>query len=147
MDANTKKRIKNLFGRVQNFSDGFPVGLARHLGGSGIIKPIVQEKPWGAEIWLIYTKHYAFKILIVEKGKRFSLQKHKRKTESWYVAKGEPLIILGNKKITAKPGQLYHISANILLRVEARKSSAEIWEVSSPELSDVLRVNDDYGRK
>jgi len=146
MNLTTRKLIEKRFGRVKIYSDGFRVSLARHSGRSGKVQPVVQEKPWGAEVWIVYTSKYALKHIIVEAGKRLSLQKHTKKTETNYIISGRPVITLGNKKITLKPGDVLHVKAGTTHRIFASHGPIEIVEVSSPELSDVMRLADDYGR-
>lgn len=146
MSPQIRKIIARRFGKVKIYQDGFRVSLALHRGTSRQVKPIVQEKPWGAEIWLVFTRRYAFKILLIEKGKRFSLQTHKKKEESWFVMSGHPVLILGKKKILARPGMVFHVGPGTVHRVGARKDVVEIWEVSTPELHDARRLADDYAR-
>ena len=128
------------------FEDGFEVGEAKYSGGAGIITPIIQKKKWGGEVWLVYTDKYALKILYVNSGNRLSLQKHKQKQETWQVLKGQPEIVLNNETIAAKPGQLLHLPAGTVHRISAPNGDVEILEVSSPELWDLERIEDDYNR-
>jgi mannose-6-phosphate isomerase-like protein (cupin superfamily) len=147
MNDLTRQTISERFGEVPIYPDGFDAETAKYRGASGALKPIVQDKPWGAETWLVFTDKYAFKILWIEPGKKFSLQTHKLKEESWYVVSGSPRIRIGNDNIAGKSGMLVHIKPNTLHRVEAGEETAEIWEVSTPELWDVKRIEDDFGRK
>lgn len=146
MNTAIKKEIQKRFGKLKIYKDGFTVSKARYGGRAGIVKPIVQEKPWGGEVWLIFTKRYALKIMYFEKGKRFSLQKHKAKEESWLVLKGHPLITLGKKQMKAKPGMVFHCRIGTVHRISAPSDDVQVLEVSSPELWDVVRLSDDYGR-
>lgn len=142
----TRKQIEKRFGKIKIYRDGFRVSMAKHRGGSGPIQPIVQEKPWGAEVWLIFTKRYALKLLMIEKGQRFSLQKHKSKEESWLVLRGRALITLGKKEFEAKTGTTIHVARNTIHRLKALSSLVEVMEASSPELHDAVRLVDDYNR-
>ena len=146
MNPATRKLIEKRFGKIKIYPDGFRVSQALYRGSSGQVKPIAQGKPWGGEIWLIFTKRYAFKILFIEKGQRFSLQMHRKKEESWLVAAGHPLVILDKKKFLAKPGMIFHVGPRTIHRIEAKRDSAEIWEVSTAELHDAVRLSDDYKR-
>ena len=145
MNSETKKAIEKKYGQIKIYPDGFSVKEAIH-NGRGRVAPIMQEKPWGAEIWIIYTDRYALKHLIVEEGKRFSLQRHEEKTETWYFTAGEGLVTLGDKKIPVKTGDVIHAPAGTVHRAGATKGRLEFMEVSSPELWDVTRLEDDYGR-
>ena len=146
MSPETRKIIKKRFGGAKIYRDGFRVSLALHRKGSGKIKPVVQEKPWGAEVWLIFTKRYASKILFLEKGKRFSLQRHNLKEESWLVNSGQALVTINNKKFKAGAGSVIHVGRGITHRVEALSKLVEIWEVSTPQLHDAVRLADDFAR-
>ncbi|MDR3642394.1 MAG: cupin domain-containing protein [Candidatus Doudnabacteria bacterium] len=129
------------------FDDGFEVGEAKYGGGAGLVLPIIQKKKWGGEAWLIYTDKYALKILFVSQGNRLSLQKHKQKVETWSVLKGHPEITLGDKKFTAEPGQIIHLPAGTIHRLAATDDDIEVLEVSTAELWDLERIEDDYGRE
>ena len=146
MLSSTRKQIKKRFGKVKIYKDGFRVSLALHRGKSGQVKPIVQEKPWGAEVWLIFTRRYASKILILEKGKRFSLQKHRVKEESWLVFRGRALVTINDEQFKVSEGAMIHVGRNTIHRLEALSNLLEVLEVSSPELHDAVRLADDYRR-
>ncbi len=109
-------------------------------------KPKVVEKPWGREIWLAHEGEYAGKILEVKKGSRLSLQYHKRKKETMYILEGEIILILNDKKNEMRVGDSITINPGDKHRVEALDDT-KIIEVSTPELDDVVRLKDDYGRK
>ena len=138
--------ILSQFPGAKVFKDGFEVSQAKHAGREGLASPVIQEKKWGGEAWLIYTDKYALKILYVSQGSRLSLQKHRKKEETWDVLKGEPEITLGGKVFTAKPGQIIHVPPGTTHRIATPNSDVEILEVSSAELWDLERLEDDYGR-
>lgn len=146
VNAQTEKRIKKNYGQPKIYPDGFSVKEVLHNKGSGLASPIIQDKPWGAEIWLIYSPKYALKHIIVEKGKRFSLQKHTEKMETWYISRGNPTVTLDDKKFEGAAGQILHVDPGTAHRIEAIKNDVEFWEVSTPQLWDVTRLEDDYGR-
>jgi mannose-6-phosphate isomerase-like protein (cupin superfamily) len=128
------------------YEDGFSVDQAKHSGELGEVTPSIVKKPWGFEIWLVYNDHYAHKLLVVLPGKRLSLQRHKEKTETWIVEKGEPQLTLEEKIFKASPGQIIHVPVGTVHRMEAQDHAIEIREISTPELWDVERLNDDFGR-
>jgi mannose-6-phosphate isomerase len=105
----------------------------------------VVEKPWGREIILAHEDEYAGKIIEVKKGHRLSYQYHKQKKETMYVLSGRmKLVYKGGEKIleegdsvTLEPGDRH--------RVEALQDLSFI-EVSTSQLDDVVRLEDDYGR-
>ena len=128
------------------YEDGFEVAKAKYNGSAGIVTPIIQEKKWGGEAWLIYTDAYALKILYVSQGQRLSLQRHDKKTESWSVLKGHPEITLNSEVFKAAPGQVIHIPVGTIHRLAAVDDDVEVLEISTPELWDLERIEDDYGR-
>jgi mannose-6-phosphate isomerase-like protein (cupin superfamily) len=108
------------------------------------------EKPWGYELIWAHTDRYVGKLLVVETGKRLSLQLHRVKDETIYVAAGKLRLHLENDDgeiVTHDmgPGEHSHIPVGRRHRFEAIER-VEILEVSTPELDDVVRVEDDYGR-
>ena len=108
------------------------------------------DKPWGHELIWAHTDRYAGKLLVVESGKRLSLQLHRVKDETIYVAAGKLRLHLENDEgeiVTREmgPGEYSHIPVGRRHRFEAIER-VEILEVSTPELDDVVRVEDDYGR-
>jgi mannose-6-phosphate isomerase-like protein (cupin superfamily) len=104
-------------------------------------------KPWGHELLFAYAaRKYAGKILVINKGKRLSLQYHRRKTESLYVLKGRLTLRLGRKTVTVGPGSAFAIPPRTVHRFEAHRGRVTLIEVSTTELDDVVRLQDDYGR-
>jgi quercetin dioxygenase-like cupin family protein len=110
----------------------------------------IKEKPWGKEIWFASNSTYAGKILEVKKGKRLSLQYHEKKNETQYLFAGRVKLTVGKKgetltDIVLNPGDKYDIFPYTVHRIEALEDSI-IFEVSTSELEDVVRLADDYGR-
>ena len=108
------------------------------------------EKPWGYELLWAHTPKYAGKIIFVRKGHRLSLQYHKQKDENIYVYQGKALIEIegGDGKLlkqVAEPGYCLHIAPLTKHRLAALED-AIFLEVSTPELDDIERLADDYGR-
>ena len=117
---------------------------------SKVTKPQIKVKPWGKEIWFAQTEKYAGKILMVKKGHRYSLQFHERKIETQYVYSGKIKMTFGTdenalQEAILNPGDKIDIVPYTIHRVEAIED-AEIFEVSTPELDDVVKLSDDYGR-
>jgi mannose-1-phosphate guanylyltransferase len=103
------------------------------------------EKPWGAEyIWAV-TDRYAAKLLYVRAGEELSLQYHERKTESMWVLSGSGVLVLGSERVALHPGVTITILPETIHRVEAIYDLS-IMEVSTPDLDDVVRIEDRYGR-
>lgn len=113
-------------------------------------KPQIVKKPWGQEIWFADTDSYAGKILIIEKGHRYSLQYHERKKETQYIYSGKIKLTVGDSldnltEIILNPGDKIDVNPGTFHRMEAIETS-EIVEVSTPDLDDVVKIEDDYGR-
>lgn len=107
----------------------------------------VVEKPWGHEVIYAQAKRYVGKILVINKGKRLSRQYHKVKHETIYVLKGTLGLELKGKTLTAGPGKAFPIPPRTVHRFFAPKGRVTLLEVSTPELWDVVRLSDDYGRR
>jgi mannose-6-phosphate isomerase len=103
-------------------------------------------KPWGYEIWYAQAPKYVGKILVVNKGHRLSLQYHKKKHETVYVLKGRFVLELAGKKRIAKEGEAFQIPPKTIHRFDARFGRVTLLEASTPEVWDVVRLSDDYGR-
>ena len=122
--------------------------------------PKIVEKPWGREIWYADQAAYAGKVLEVTKGRRLSLQYHERKTETLYLLSGKVLLtfraLAAGESPSASlvsaadqrvwlPGQTVHIPVRTIHRFEALEDSV-LLEVSTPDLTDVVRLQDDFSR-
>lgn len=108
------------------------------------------DKPWGHEEVWAEGPGYIGKLLIVRAGHRLSLQHHAQKVETIRVLSGELEISVGDhperlQTERAGPGAVIHIPAGLLHRMRAI-TDLELVEVSTPELDDVVRHADDYGR-
>ncbi len=107
----------------------------------------VVEKPWGRELIFAHVPgKYAGKILIIDKGGRLSLQYHRKKHESLYVLKGRLTLRLGRRTLTADPGSAFEVRPGVVHRFQALHGRVTLAEVSTTELEDVVRLQDDYGR-
>ena len=108
-------------------------------------------KPWGHELIWAHTDRYVGKILVIDAGKRLSLQRHEIKDESIYVLSGRLRLYLeddGGVVETEElgPGDHRRVATGRIHRYEAIER-VELLEVSTPELDDVVRLEDDYGRE
>jgi len=112
--------------------------------------PQKTEKPWGFELLWAHTPRYAGKLIFVRKGHRLSFQYHEKKDETIYIHEGEVLAeIEGSdgrmESVILQAGQCRRIPPCTKHRLEAIEDTT-IFEVSTPELEDVRRLEDDYGR-
>jgi mannose-6-phosphate isomerase len=109
------------------------------------------EKPWGHELVWAETERYAGKILVIEAGRRLSLQYHERKLESIFVLSGRLRLTIGRDDGTLDVEELGQGEARLIPVGRTHRYEAiervEIFEVSSPELDDVVRIEDDFGRR
>lgn len=115
------------------------------IGSTAMPPGTRTEKPWGFEE-LLLNDRYAVKKLHIERGCRLSLQYHEHKRETILVLQGAPLITLGEREIRPAVGEVVDIPAGAVHRFEACDEDVVLFEVSTPELEDVVRVDDDYGR-
>ena len=107
------------------------------------------EKPWGYEILWALTEHYAGKVLHINRGESLSLQFHERKDEALYIFRGALTLeieehgkmvrrkMTGGHSVRIPPGKKHRLNA---------LTPCTVFEVSTPELSDVVRLEDRYGR-
>jgi len=113
--------------------------------------PKTVAKPWGKEIWLELNDKYCYKRIFINSGTRTSFQYHNKKLETNYIIEGEAEVWLENNKgiiekrimkkddsFTVIPTKKHRVIAitNIILQ-----------EVSTPEVDDVIRIEDDANRK
>jgi mannose-6-phosphate isomerase-like protein (cupin superfamily) len=108
-------------------------------------------KPWGEELIWALTDRYCGKVITIETGRRLSLQYHERKDEAIFVTKGRLLLLLENDRGEDElrelgPGEGAHVPVGRRHRYEAIER-VELIEVSTPELDDVVRIEDDFGRE
>src|SRR3982751_4579349 len=105
-------------------------------------------KPWGYELIYAKTDRYVGKILHITRGESLSLQYHEMKDETLYVVAGELLLTIewegDRREMTLVPGEAFHIRPRMIHRMQA-VTDVDIAEVSTPELDDVVRLEDRYG--
>ncbi len=104
-------------------------------------------KPWGSETIWAKTDKYVAKILYIKEGHRLSRQYHKEKDETFLLWDGVLTLEIGNPPTEIKmvSGDTYHCPAGTIHRMIAT-SDVKVVEVSTTELDDVVRIEDDYGR-
>ena len=108
-------------------------------------------KPWGHELIWAHTDRYVGKLLVIEAGKRLSLQRHDIKDETIFVLSGRLLLQLEDDAGEVRseelgPGEFRRVATGRIHRYEALER-VELMEVSTPELDDVVRLEDDFGRE
>ncbi len=108
------------------------------------------EKPWGYELIWGKTRDYVGKVLHIKKGHKLSLQYHRIKEETIYLQSGKMLLVFENEagqlgEIMLEPGEAHHIPTGKKHRMIAIED-CDVFEVSTPHLDDVVRLEDGYGR-
>ena len=109
------------------------------------------DKPWGYELRWAVTDRYLGKIIHVDAGQQLSLQYHVQKDEAIFVLRGELDLVLEDDRGEVRthrlgPGMSARVRPGRRHRFRA-VSDVDICEVSSPEIDDVVRLEDDYGRE
>jgi mannose-6-phosphate isomerase-like protein (cupin superfamily) len=108
------------------------------------------DKPWGYELHWAKTDRYVGKLIHVNAGHALSLQYHNLKDETIFLWTGRMLFeIKEDDRLVARemvPGQAVHVTPKTVHRMTAI-TDCDIFEVSTPELHDVVRLEDRYGRQ
>jgi mannose-6-phosphate isomerase-like protein (cupin superfamily) len=113
-------------------------------------KTVRVEKPWGHELIWAHTDRYVGKILHIKAGHALSLQYHQKKDETVHVLTGRMRFQTGAadeqlRESVLGPGESFHITPLLRHRMIA-ETDCDILEASTPELDDVVRLEDRYGR-
>src|SRR5215216_195123 len=108
------------------------------------------EKPWGYELIYATTDRYCGKVIFVKAGEQLSLQFHRKKDETIFVQSGRVEFEIGEpgKPIDIEvvgPGRAFHLAPGTVHRIRALEDTV-VLEVSTPEIDDVVRLEDKYGR-
>jgi len=108
------------------------------------------DKPWGHELIWAHTPRYVGKILHIKAGERLSRQFHRVKDETLYVQSGVMLLEVGPAEACEirrmAAGDVFHVTPGTIHRMVA-ETDVDVLEVSTPELDDVVRLEDVYGRE
>lgn len=118
--------------------------------GSGRVEVVVVKKPWGHERIWARSDTYVGKVLHIEAGHELSVQYHNRKDETVHLLSGELVyrVKLGDEleDVKLKQGESFRITPGTVHQMLA-VTDCEVLEVSTPELDDVVRLSDKYGRE
>ena len=108
------------------------------------------DKPWGHEIIWAETERYVAKLLHIVAGHKLSRQYHERKDETFYVQTGEMDLEVGDeadrRTLRMRAGDAFHCAPRTVHRMIAI-TDVDVFEASTPELEDVVRLEDAYGRE
>ncbi len=106
----------------------------------------IVSKPWGREIWFAFTPKYTGKILYIRKGHRLSKQYHRFKDETLYTDRGRFWLEINGRGRVMGPGSVMRFRPGTVHRMEARYGDVRLIEVSTSQVRDVVRLEDDYRR-
>lgn len=108
------------------------------------------DKPWGHELIWAHTERYVGKVLFITAGHKLSRQYHQVKDETLFVTKGTMVLEIGPadaiERRVMNAGDVFHVTPGTIHRMVA-ETDVEVTEVSTPELDDVVRLEDVYGRE
>jgi len=108
------------------------------------------DKPWGYELHWARTERYVGKILHIKAGHALSVQYHDRKDETVHLLNGELVyrVQMGEalEDMRLRAGESFRITPGTIHQMEA-VTDCDVLEVSTPELDDVVRLSDRYGRE
>ena len=107
------------------------------------------KKPWGQEVLWAKEEKFAGKLIAISIQQRTSLHYHKLKDEVFYLYSGKLKLTIvedgAAKYYKLRAGDTWHVKPTVVHRLEA-EIHCVLFEVSTPELNDVVRLEDDYGR-
>lgn len=108
----------------------------------------VVDKPWGFYVDLERNPFRVIKRIKVSPNQKLSLQKHKNRSEFWFILSGFGRVTLGNHTFPAGHENHFHIPRNMIHRMEAGPEGIMFLEVQSGDCreDDIIRLKDDYGR-
>jgi mannose-6-phosphate isomerase len=117
---------------------------------SGRVEVVIVDKPWGHERIWARTDRYVGKVLHIKAGEQLSLQYHNEKDETVHLLDGELVyrVKLGESldDVKLKKGESFRITPGTVHQMLA-VTDCDVLEVSTPELNDVVRISDRYGRE
>jgi mannose-6-phosphate isomerase-like protein (cupin superfamily) len=116
---------------------------------SGRANVKVVPKPWGHETIWAHTDRYVGKVLHIKAGHALSVQYHNRKDETVYLLSGELIYRVKDgeelRDVKLKVGEAFRITPGTVHQMEA-VTDCDVLEASTPDLDDVVRLSDRYGR-
>lgn len=123
---------------------------ATNQSSTGRVEIVTVPKPWGHETIWAHTDRYVGKVLHIRAGHALSVQYHNRKDETVHLLSGELTyrVKLGDEleDMRLKAGESFRICPGTVHQMEA-VTDCDVLEVSTPELDDVVRLSDRYGRE
>jgi mannose-6-phosphate isomerase len=118
--------------------------------GSGRVEVVRVPKPWGHELIWAHADRYVGKILHINAGHELSVQYHEKKDETVHLLSGEIVYRVQTgevlQDVRLKMGESFRITPGTVHQMIA-VTDCDVLEVSTPELDDVIRLSDKYGRE
>ncbi len=130
---------------------GTSPGQGDPAAAGGRVSVRVVPKPWGHETIWAHTDRYVGKVLHIKAGHALSVQYHTRKDETIHLMSGEMIYRVGSDRETLRdvrlrPGESYRNTPGMVHQMEA-VTDCDVLEASTPDLDDVVRLSDRYGRE
>jgi mannose-6-phosphate isomerase len=129
------------------------VNAPRRTGETGPVDVRRVEKPWGYELIWAHTERYVGKILHIRAGHALSVQYHERKDETVHLLRGEIIYRVQRagetqemEEVRLRAGDSYRLAPGTIHQMEA-VTDCDVLEASTPDLDDVVRLADRYGRE
>jgi mannose-1-phosphate guanylyltransferase/mannose-6-phosphate isomerase len=123
----------------------------RAQGAEEIVQPKVALRPWGSWTTLLKGPGFQIKLLVIDAGKKPSLQRHEHRSEHWIVVEGEAVVTREHEEMVVRVNENAFIPAGMAHRVENRTSEPlKIIEVQVGGYlgdDDIVRLADDWGRE
>ena len=119
---------------------------------SGKVEVRLVQKPWGHETIWAHTDRYVGKVLHIKAGQALSVQYHNQKDETIHLLRGEMIyrVGVGTSKeleaVTLRAGESWRNTPGMIHQMEA-VTDCDVLEASTPDLDDVVRLSDRYGRE
>jgi mannose-6-phosphate isomerase len=118
--------------------------------GSGRVKVVKVPKPWGHETIWAQSDRYVGKVLHINAGQELSVQYHKKKDETVHLLSGDIIYRVKNgdtlEDVQLKIGESFRITPGTVHQMVA-VTDCDVLEVSTPEVDDIVRLSDKYGRE
>ena len=122
----------------------------KKTGGSGRVKVVKVPKPWGHETIWAQSDRYVGKVLHINAGQELSVQYHNKKDETVHLLSGEIIYRVKNgdrlEDVQLKVGESFRITPGTIHQMIA-VTDCDVLEVSTPEVDDIVRLSDKYGRE
>ncbi|WKV11413.1 phosphomannose isomerase type II C-terminal cupin domain [Marivirga harenae] len=112
------------------------------------LEKYTEKRPWGNFEQFTHNENSTVKLINVDAHAELSLQYHKNRSEFWKVIEGSPVILIGDKKVTASKGDEFFIPALTHHQIITHEKPACILEIAFGEFdeNDIIRIKDKYNR-